>query len=145
MIVHVMRRFLFTIKAFIVTAAMIGCIVFAYALVHAPVFERGERYEFYTGTSSEEVVLARSPLEKLILSDIAGESVRYTGDRAEELIDRFHAEVLLVEKAAGVTNYYCYTSALKGGVLLAGHIVNLHIAVSAKQTAAGTPVIFGGF
>ena len=140
-----MKQFLLTIKAFIAAAVIIGCIVFVYALVHAPVFERGERYEFYTGTSSEEVVLARSPLEKLFLKDIKGESVRYSGDRAEELIQRFHAKILFTEEAAGVTNYYCYTSLLKGGVPLGGHCVNLHIAVGHEQTAAGTPVIFGGF
>ena len=140
-----MRKFLITIKAFIVAAAVIGCIVFAYALVHAPVFERGERYEFYVGTSSEEVVLANSPLEKLFLKNIKGESVRYSGDRAEALMGRFHAKILFTEEAAGVTNYYCYTSQLKGGVLLNGYCVNLHIAVGNEQTAAGTPVIFGGF
>lgn len=145
MIVYAMRRFLFTIKAFIVAAAITCCIVFAYALVHAPVFERGERYEFYTGTSSEEVILASSPFEKLFLKDIKGESVRYSGDRAEELIHRFHAKILFTEEAAGVTNYYCYTSLLKGGVWLNGYRVNLHIAVGKEQTAAGTPVIFGGF
>ena len=126
-------------------AAVIGSMAFVYALKNAPVFERGERYEFYLGTSSEEVVLAQSPLAKLFLKNIKGESVRYKGDRVQELISRFNAEILFVEEAAGVTNYYCYTSALKGGVQLGEYCVNLHVAVDKEQTAAGTPLIFGGF
>ena len=134
-----------TIKAVIAAALVLGCLAFTFALLHSPVFERGERHEFYTGTSSDEIVLARSPLEKLLLSNIKGESVRYEGDRAEELIARFNAEILFTEEAAGVTNYYCYSPMLKGGVVLCGALVNLHVAVSGNRTAAGTPVIFGGF
>ena len=140
-----MKKLLFTIKAFCFTALALGSLFIVYALLHAPVFERGERYEFYTGTSSEEIVLARSPFEKLFLSGIKGESVRYSGDRAEELIKRFRAKVLFTEEASGITNYYCYSPLLERSVVLSGEKVNLHIAVSADKTAAGTPVIFGGF
>ena len=140
-----MRKFLYTIKAFLSAVLVAGCLVFAYALLHSPVFQRGERYEFYTGTSSDGIISTRSPLEKLTLSGIKGESVRYEGDRAEELIALFQAKVLFVEEAAGVTNYYCYAPALEHAVALNGERVNLHIAVNGKKTAAGTPLIFGGF
>ena len=145
MILHVMRRFLFTIKAFLVAIAVLACIVFLYILQNSPVFERGERYEFYRGTSSDEIISVDSPLVKLFLSDIKGESVRYRGDRAEELIERFRAKILFMEEAADVVNYYCYSPVLKGGVTLGEYFINLHIAVGREQTAAGTPVIFGGF
>lgn len=140
-----MRRLISTIKAFIVTAIAVLCVVFVYALALSPVFPQGERYEFYAGTSSEEIVLARSPLEKLLLSGIRGESVRYAGDRAEEILTDFGAEILFVEEAAGITNYYCYSPALKNSVSLCGELVNLHVACNGKETAAGTPLIFGGF
>ena len=140
-----MRKFLFTIKAFLSAVLVAGCLVFAYALIHSPVFHRGERYEFYTGTSSDGVISARSPLEKLAYAKVKGESVRYQGDRAEELISLFNARVLFIEEAAGVTNYYCYSPALDDAVLLNGRRVNLHIAVNGEKTAAGTPIIFGGF
>ena len=140
-----MRRFLFTIKAFVTAVVVLGCLVVVYALAKSPVFERGERYEFYTGTSSDQIVLARSPLEKLTLSNIKGESVRYEGDRAQELISRFQAKILFIEEAAGVVNYYCYSPFLEGAVELRGERVNLHIATSGERTAAGTPIIFGGF
>ena len=140
-----MRKFLFTVKAFFSAVLAVGCLIFAYALIHSPVFQRGERYEFYTGTSSGGIISASSPLEKLTLSGVKGESVRYDGDRAEELLALFQAKVLFVEEAAGVTNYYCYAPALESAVSLNGHCVNLHIAVNGEKTAAGTPVIFGGF
>ena len=140
-----MRKFLFTIKAGFIVVLTLVALFFVYALKHAPVFEKGERYEFYTGTSSEDIVLASSPFEKLFLTGIKGESVRYQGDRVEALLARFHAAVLFTEEAAGVTNYYCYSPVLQGCVRLNGERVNLHIAVSGNNTAAGTPVIFGGF
>ena len=105
-----MRGAFMTIKAFIVTAVVIFCVLFVYALTSVSVFPDGERYEYYTGTSSEEIIVSRSPYKKLFLSDIKGESVRYTGDRAEELISRFRAKILFTEEAAGVVNYYCYSS-----------------------------------
>ena len=140
-----MRKLLFTIKAFFSAVLVAGCLLFVYALLHSPVFQKGERYEFYTGTSSDDIITATSPLEKLLLTGIKGESVRYDGDRVEELLAHFGARVLFVEEAAGVTNYYCYAPALGNAIVLNGQRVNLHIARSSAKTAAGTPVIFGGF
>ncbi len=140
-----MRGLISIIKAFFVTAIAIGCVIFAYVLSISPVFPKGVRYEFYSGTSSDEIVLSRSPFEKLFLSGVKGESVRYRGDRAQEILSGFGAEILFVEKAAGITNYYCYSPALKNSVSLGGEVVNLHIACNGEETAAGTPLIFGGF
>ncbi|MBD5636832.1 MAG: hypothetical protein HDP28_03285 [Clostridia bacterium] len=140
-----MRGAFLTIKAFIITAVAIFCVLFVYALTSVSVFPKGSRYEYYTGTSSEEIIVSRSPIKKLFLSNIKGESVRYTGDRAEELIARFHAEILFTEEAAGIVNYYCYSPSLKNSVIIGDKTVNLHIATSGSETAAGTPIIFGGF
>ena len=140
-----MRGAFITFKAFIVAAVAIFCVLFVYALTSVSVFPKGTRYEFYTGTSSGEIILSRTPVKKLFLSNVKGESVRYTGNRAEELIARFRAEILFTEEAAGVVNYYCYSPALKNTVLIGDKTVNLHIATSGSETAAGTPIIFGGF
>lgn len=142
---ELMRGTFITIKAFIVTAVVIFCALFVYALSSVSVFPNGERYEYYTGTSSGEIILSRSPLEKLLLPNIEGESVRYTGNRTEELLARFHAKILFTEEAAGVVNYYCYSSAFEKTVLIGDKAVNLHIACNGSETAAGTPIIFGGF
>lgn len=140
-----MRGAFLAIKAFLLTAVAVSCVLFVYVLFTASVFPSGERHEFYKGTSSEEIVLSRSPYEKLFLSNVKGESVRYAGDRAEEMIKRFNAEILFTEEAAGVVNYYCYSPMLENNVLIGEERVNLHIACNGEETAAGTPVIFGGF
>lgn len=140
-----MRRLFSAFKAFVLTALVAACVFFAYALAHAPAFTEGERYEFYTGTSSDTVLLSRSPLDKLFLAETKGESVRYHGDRAQEILQKFDAEVLFIEEAAGITNYYCYSPALKNELALNGKRVNLHVACDGRETAAGTPLIFGGF
>lgn len=117
-----------------------------WAVYSAPVFEMGSAYELYTGTSSAEIIRTDMPaLAKLCRTDIRGESVRYEGDCAARLLEKFHAEVCFSEEAAGVVNYYCYSPALGHGILLNGHLINLHIAVGAEYTAAGTPLIFGGY
>ena len=141
-----MRRVGNVIKVAFIVLGSIVCAVFVLVLTLSPVFPRGERYELYLGNSSSLCVETDQPfLDKLRLGGVRGESVRYTGDCAEELFSRYHARVLLVEKACGVTNYYCYSPLLGEGVRVGGQYVNLHVAVSEEQTAAGTPIIFGGF
>ena len=140
-----MQKFWVLGKALLAVTAALGCLVFCYALLHSPVFPKGERYEFYTGTSSEEIVLSDSPLAKYSLTGIRGESVRYQGNRVQEMISRYRAKVLFIEEAAGVVNYYCNSPVLGRGVVIDGKRVNLHIAASDTRTAVGTPVIFGGF
>lgn len=142
-----MRRVLAGIKTACVLFGALFCAVFAYALRCFPVFEGGESYELYLGdSSSAKVVSSENPaLDKLLHAGVKGESVRYTGDLYETIRGRFHAELLFTEEAAGVVSYYLYSPMLGGGVLLGGEAVNLHIAVGHGQTAAGTPLIFGGF
>lgn len=140
-----MRGAFLAIKAFIITGVAIFCVLFVYALSAFSVFGQGERHEFYKGTSSDEIVLSRTPYAKLFLSDLKGESVRYTGDRAEELIVHFNAKILFTEEAAGIVNFYCYSPVLENAVLIGDQTINLHIACNGKETAAGTPIIFGGF
>ena len=142
-----MRRIGNTIKIAFVALAATVCAAIVFLLTLSPVFPRGEYYELYLGeNSSGPCVATENPfLDKLRLGGVRGESVRYAGDRADELLSRYHARVLYEEPACGVMNYYCYSPLLGNSVRLMGYYVNLHIAVSETQTAAGTPIIFGGF
>lgn len=141
-----MRRCRRGIKLLAIVICALLCASLPYALFSAPIFDMGYGYELYCGTSSAEIIRTETPaLTKLLRFDVKGESVRYEGNRYDALKEKFAAELLFVEEAAGVTNYYMYSEQLKGGVLLGGHLVNLHIAVSCNQTAVGTPLIFGGF
>ena len=142
-----MRRFKRTVKAIVIVLACAACAAFALLIAASPVFSGGEGYELYYGASSSSLTKQTdSPLrDKLLSGGAAGESVRYAGDCAEELAASFRAELLFTERAGDVVNYYYYSPLLKGGVNLFGYTVNLHIAVREAQTAAGTPLIFGGF
>lgn len=137
-------RILGKIKGITIIGACIACGAFAYALTRSPVFD-GEGYELYTGTSSAGVIVTDAPAAVKLTLPVAGESARWEGDRAAELLERFDAKVLFCEEVCGTRNYYCSSPLLGEGVLLRGVRVNLHIAVSGSRTAAGTPVIFGGF
>lgn len=123
------------------------CAFFAYALLRRPVFEGGGSYELYLGASSgARIVQSDFPArDKLLYANVRGESARYAGDRYLELKEKFRAELLFTERAAGVTNYYLTSPLLGEGIALEGGVVNLHIAVSGDTTVAGTPLIFGGF
>ena len=142
-----MRRTAHTVKSALIVLGALLCALVALAAILSPVFPMGERYELYLGTSSSSrCVETDDPFtDKLRLGGVRGESVYYAGDKADELFSRYHARILLVENACGVTNYYCYTPLLGECVRVGGYSVNLHIAVSEGQTAAGTPIIFGGF
>lgn len=137
-------RILGKIKGIAIIGVCIACGAFAYALTRSPVFD-GEGYELYTGTSSAGVIVTDAPAAVKLPLPVAGESARWEGDRAAELLERFDARVLFCEEVCGTRNYYCSSPLLGEGVLLRGVRVNLHIAVSGSRTAAGTPVIFGGF
>lgn len=140
-----MRR-VFRILDVVCVLGIAGCMVFLYLILRAPVFPEGERHVFFLGeSSSAEAVESTEPLLTELLYSPAGESVQYDGNRYEELKEKFRAKLLFREEACGVTNYYLYSPLIRGGIELYGKRVNLHIAVSAQKTAAGTPILFGGF
>lgn len=141
-----MQKFKRAAVALGIAALSVICAAFAYALRRAPAFSSGERYElYYTASSSELMEETNAPFYRKLLSVTAGESVRYSGDRYQQIKEQFRAELLFREETEGIVNYYLYSPLLGDGVLLNGYAVNLHVSVGAEQTAAGTPLIFGGY
>ena len=131
-------------------AVLFACLASAGALFvlrHAPSFAGAARYTLFLGetSSAEAVVLEGDALPLLLSSEVRGESAVFQGDRAEELLRAYRARVLFIEEAAGTVSYYCHSPLLGEGLLLNGEEVNLHIAAGRGQTAAGTPLLFGGF
>ena len=131
-------------------AVLLACLAAAGALFvlrHAPSFAGAAHYTLFLGenSSAEAVVLEGDALPLLLSSNVRGESAVFQGDRAEELLRAYRARVLFIEKAAGTVSYYCYSPLFGEGLLLNGKRVNLHIAAGRGQTAAGTPLLFGGF
>ena len=142
-----MRRFFQGTVGTLSVLLAVACGVFLFVLLRAPAFEQGESYTFYMGANSSSLSYSSdSPvLDKLLLGEIKGESVQYAGNRLDELKTKYRAKLIFTEESCGVTNYYFYSPVLKNGVLLNGQPVNLHVAVGAEKTVAGTPLIFGGF
>lgn len=142
-----MHGFLRFVGSCLLVCVIAACALFLYLLYRSPAFEKGESYTFYLGeSSSARAVPSRSPvLDKLTLGGVGGESAVYDGDRYEALKSRYGAVLLFSEEAGGVRNYYLYSPFLGEPLFLNGYGVNLHIAVRGGKTAAGTPVIFGGY
>ncbi len=140
-----MRRFFHAIRLIAVLAGAAAAVLLAVALTAQPVFAQGAYYELYLGTSSGQIVETSHPAIDKLRYPTVGESVRYEGDRLSELCKAYRAEVVFTETAGDVVNYYLYSPMLGAGVFLKEGYINLHIALSHGQTAAGTPLIFGGF
>lgn len=141
-----MRRILFSTFGTLFVLLGIVCGVFLFVLLHAPAFENGESYTFYLGANSSSLaVSSNSPARDKLLLNVKGESVQYAGNQVEKLQEKFRARLLFTEESCGVINYYFSSPMLGNGVSLNGYAVNLHIAVGAEKTVAGTPLIFGGF
>ncbi len=141
-----MRRFFGVVGNLLCVALVAACAFFLFAVLHSPMLKEGESHIFYLGeSSSAPAVSANSPLAKLFLGDVKGESAVYSGDRYAEFSQKFDAKLLFTEQVEGATSYYLYSPALGGGVFLKGEKVNLQIAVGGGQTVVGTPLIFGSW
>lgn len=139
------------IIAFLTAAAIAVVICLGVYIVNACKLRaiKGERVFYLNSDSSQG--LRKTQLELKDYAHITGESVRFARGQenaeeiAREIADKYDAEILFTEEAAGVVSFYCYTSLWDNGILVNGHTVNLHIAVAETQCAVGTPIIFDGF
>jgi len=113
---------------------------------------KGERVFYLDSQTSQG--LRKTELELRDYARITGESVKFVRDEEEEqsaeeiaqgIAEKYSAEILFTEEAAGVSSFYCYTDAWDNGIVVNGQTVNLHIAVAETQCAVGTPIIFDGF
>lgn len=141
-----MKRIFRMFGSIISVALVAGCACLFYFVLRSPKLEAGESYTFYLGeSSSARAVTSKSPLAKLFLGEVKGESVVYCGDRYAEFAEKYCAKLLFTEHLNGVTSYYLYSPKFGGGISLGGEVINLQIAVSDGQTVVGTPLIFGGW
>ena len=99
------------------------------------VFEK-ERAENAAGTPVHEYASMEETLPEAGASAFAF---------AEDFISAYDAKLCFAEEIGGTLSFYCYSPRLKGGVILNGRKINLHIAVRAESVAVGTPIIFGGY
>lgn len=112
---------------------------------------QGERIFYVQSASSQG--LRKEKLEIADLFQVRGECVEFDytyatkEDLVEEMMRRYGAEVLFVERVGDVVSYYGYTPAWQTGVFLYGKKINLHIAVreATRIATMGTPIIFDGY
>ena len=80
---------------------------------------------------------------------IQGEKVVYLEEEgarvAQEILSAFDAHDIWTEEVDGCVSYYAACDRLPKRVTVAGHVVNLHIAVKGDRVVVGTPIIFGGY
>ncbi len=141
------------VKSFLKTAAAAAaaCLVAAFLFVmYFSAFTGGEKcYYLYSASSQAETKEALTFGE---LFFVRGESRVYRLEEgedafafAESIAEKYGAELVFEESAGGTVSRYYASAALKGGIVLNGKLVNLHIAVRNASVAVGTPVIFGGW
>ena len=80
-------------------------------------------------------------------SDVAYEGGMYAlnDDLANAIAQKYHAELYFTEEVEGSVSYYGFSPDWQEKILLYGMPINLHIVLSSKQIAVGSPIIFGGF
>ena len=125
--------------------------------VHVMHFSRlssiqGERIFFLDSASSQG--LRKEKVTLLEMGRVKGECVRFDIDAnekgmaerlAQEIADKFHAEILIKEEVCGVISFYGFTPNWTEKVFVEGKAINLHVAVNGGQCVVGTPIIFDGF
>ena len=102
------------------------------------------KHTYYLYTASSQAVTKTTVLPWEIFR-VQGESVTLENADPVSIATRFGGEQVCVERVDGVVSYYYRVDAWQGGIVIAGELVNLHIAVSEQCVVVGTPVIFGGF
>ena len=139
------------ISALFVLILCLALLIVPQLLGEGLLFDSGEVYIFYSGSASSGAQVTLSDGEnaaktKFLLKNVTGESTSYPqAERAFAQAEKYGAKLLFCESVCGVVNYYYYSPRLGGAVALAGHAVNLHIAVREDGAAVGTPLIFGGY
>lgn len=139
------------VSAFFVLLLCLALLVIPQVLGEGLLFDAGEIYIFYSGSSSSgaQVTLAdgeNAARVKITVRSLTGESTSYKdASAAFAQAEKYDARLLFTESAGEVRNYYYYSPRLGGAVLLGGRAVNLHIAVRGQGAAVGSPLIFGGY
>lgn len=133
----------------ILTAAAALLTVLAFAVLPPRVcFDGGENYVFYCGESSADCrevrVSFNADVERLLLSDVCGESAEYENFDLESFLKKVNGKVIFKETLSDSVNYYCAAD-LPYSVELYGHEINLHVCVKGNRARAASPIIFGGY
>lgn len=136
-------------------AVILSSIIVIYSVGYFPTvplfyefIDENTSYEIYLEnySSSSSIVMLNDINTYKTLSNISGESCRVRGHvTKEDIISRFNAQLVLVEKHEGGTSYYAYAKTIKYIATVGGKKVNLHVFVEKNGIKVGSPIIFGSF
>ena len=77
---------------------------------------------------------------------VKGESAFIPGEcDVNAVLDKYSAKPLKITETNGVTDYYCYSTLLGGGIRLYGKTVNFHLSVCNYGYSVAAPLNFGGY
>ncbi len=111
-------------------------------------FSGGGNYTFYCGSSSADCrevhASVNAEVERLLLSDICGESAEYDDFNLPEFLEKVDGKILFTEELSDSVNYYC-SADLPYSVNIDGATVNLHVCVRENGVKVASPIIFGGY
>ncbi|MBP5307567.1 MAG: hypothetical protein J6Z34_00335 [Clostridia bacterium] len=132
--------------AFIMLAAAAAVLYFSKPLLK----EKGNVY-YYTAASSvsgrvAESEYAESFSGRINFLSVKGESAFNAGEcNVNAVLGKYRARPVRVVTTGGVTDYYCYSTLLGGGITLFGRTVNFHLSVADYGYSVATPLNFGGY
>ncbi len=104
----------------------------------------GENHVLFAQNSSTNIRCETTPS---FLNKIKAETctIDFCNFNLQELLDRFSAEVIMIEDYEGGTSYYAYSSKIKYLEMINGNKINLHIAVKSDGVKIGVPIIYTSF
>ncbi|MBR2024161.1 MAG: YwmB family TATA-box binding protein [Clostridia bacterium] len=139
---------LYSFTATLVCVAVVGTLVWASNLCKLKDIEGKRAFYLYSASSQAKIV---ENLRFEHLFSVRGESVRFAVTKAERetvaenVLQKYGAELVFTEETDGVVCYYGITERFGQSVMVNGKPVNLHVAVSQTECVVGYPIIFGGF
>ena len=126
--------------------AMAICVLlgFSYANENHVLSGIGENHVLYAQNSSTNIRCETTPS---FLNKIKAETctIDFCNFNLQELLDRFSAEVIMIEDYEDGTSYYAYSSKIKYLEMINGNKINLHIAVKSDGVKIGVPIIYASF
>ena len=78
--------------------------------------------------------------------NLSGESVIfYNKDNLKKTIKDLNANLIFSENGEDFNCEYYYSKQIKGGIILNGEKINLHVCYLGDQIVVGTPIVYGSF
>ncbi len=128
---------------------MILSIICVYAINRKPTFiGYSNEFTLYVQSNSSNCVFRRvNSFGYLFNVNVFGESckVEKSAFILDDFLDKFSAQIVLVEEVDGLTSYYAYSKDIRYLQVINGKKVNLHVAVGENTVTLATPVVYGSF